>query len=50
MTRLVGELLVLHPTASLHVSGHSMGAALANLCALDLKFKLSIEQVGAWAI
>lgn len=32
----VGAVLAAHPTASLHVTGHSMGAAIATHAALDL--------------
>mmetsp|Transcript_6418 Transcript_6418/g.10983 ORF Transcript_6418/g.10983 Transcript_6418/m.10983 type:complete len:388 (+) Transcript_6418:33-1196(+) len=48
ITRLVGELVALHPTPRLFVTGHSMGAALANLCALDLKFAHQFTEVRSW--
>ena len=37
----------LHPGAGLHVTGHSMGAAIAEICALDAKFKFGIASVGS---
>ena len=48
VTSAIGELLGLHPGAALHVTGHSMGAAVAQICALDAKARFGIEKV--WLI
>eukprot|EP00195_Chlamydomonas_chlamydogama_P017386 CAMPEP_0202911722 /NCGR_PEP_ID=MMETSP1392-20130828/55737_1 /ASSEMBLY_ACC=CAM_ASM_000868 /TAXON_ID=225041 /ORGANISM="Chlamydomonas chlamydogama, Strain SAG 11-48b" /LENGTH=78 /DNA_ID=CAMNT_0049602339 /DNA_START=20 /DNA_END=252 /DNA_ORIENTATION=- len=45
MTRAIQALLQQHPDASLYVTGHSMGGALAQLCALDARFYLNISEV-----
>uniref|UniRef100_A0A7S3VTA6 Fungal lipase-type domain-containing protein n=1 Tax=Dunaliella tertiolecta TaxID=3047 RepID=A0A7S3VTA6_DUNTE len=37
-----------HNTPRLFVTGHSMGAAISSLCALDLKFKLGFTDVRQW--
>lgn len=34
-----------HPGAPLYVIGHSMGAALATICAMDVKFKAGLSDV-----
>ena len=34
-----------HPGAPLYAIGHSMGAALATVCAMDLKFRLGLADV-----
>ena len=36
ITASIKDLLLLHPQASLFTTGHSMGGALASLCAVDL--------------
>ena len=41
----VEDLLKLHPGAGLHVTGHSMGAAVAEICALEAKLKFGINRV-----
>ncbi|KAJ9521204.1 hypothetical protein QJQ45_022927 [Haematococcus lacustris] len=48
LTAAAMELLEQHPTPRLFVTGHSMGAALASLCAMDLKFKLNFTEVRSW--
>ncbi len=48
LSRAAEELLVLHPNAKLFVTGHSMGGALATLCALDLKFRHNFTDVREW--
>lgn len=45
VTAAIGVLMRLHPGAGLHVTGHSMGAAIAEICALDAKFKFRIATV-----
>ena len=50
ITHAVSELLERHPGAPLYVTGHSMGGALAQLCAMDLKFKLGIQEVGGFGV
>jgi hypothetical protein len=47
LTAAAQELMVKHRTPRLFVTGHSMGGALATLCALDLKFKLNFTEVTA---
>lgn len=48
VSKAVAELLALHPAASLYSVGHSMGAAVAQLCALDMKFMYNISHVGCY--
>ncbi|MEW5299856.1 MAG: hypothetical protein WDW36_002830 [Sanguina aurantia] len=48
VTQAVAGLLVLHPDAALYSVGHSMGAAVAQLCALDMKFMYNISHVGCY--
>ncbi|GAX78569.1 hypothetical protein CEUSTIGMA_g6009.t1 [Chlamydomonas eustigma] len=45
ITAAIQSVLVQHPDASLYVTGHSMGAALAQICAVDSKIKLGVAQV-----
>ncbi len=45
LTRLVGEIVAAHPTPRLFMTGHSMGGALSNLAALDLKFVHNFTEV-----
>lgn len=45
VTGLVGELIKLYPNSGLYVTGHSMGGALAHLCALDMKYMYNITDV-----
>lgn len=44
VTESVGQLLKLHPEADLYVIGHSMGAAMAHVCILDMKFKYQLPK------
>ena len=44
VTESVGALLKEHPTANLFVIGHSMGAAMAHVCVLDLKFRMGLPK------
>ena len=44
MTESVGHLLQKHPNSKLYVIGHSMGAAMATVCVLDLKFRYNLTQ------
>lgn len=37
-----------YPNAPLYVAGHSMGAAMAHICALDLKFTLGFDDVNVY--
>ncbi|MEW5319665.1 MAG: hypothetical protein WDW38_010805 [Sanguina aurantia] len=48
VTQAVAGLLALHPDAALYSVGHSMGAAVAQLCALDMKFMYNISHVGCY--
>ena len=48
ITAAVGELLVAHPGVWMYTTGHSMGAALAQLAALDIKFHYDIDSVGCY--
>lgn len=49
LTRAVGELVAAHPTPRLFITGHSMGAALGSLAALDLKFLHNFTEVRMWS-
>ena len=44
MTESAGQLLQQHPDADLYVIGHSMGAAMAHVCVLDLKFRYALPR------
>lgn len=44
VTESVGRLLQKHPNANLYVIGHSMGAAMATVCVLDLKFRYNLTK------
>lgn len=46
ITGAVQELLAQHPGAKMYAVGHSMGGALAQLCALDVKFNFNVSYVG----
>ena len=48
ITQAVRELREEFPSAPLYVAGHSMGAAMAHICALDLKFTLGLENVNVY--
>lgn len=45
ITLAVARLRQQHPDAPIYVSGHSMGGALATLCALDLRLSLGAPDV-----
>lgn len=45
VTAAVGRLMQRHPNAPVYVSGHSLGGALATLCALDLKLNQGAHDV-----
>jgi hypothetical protein len=45
MTAAVRNMSAAHPGAPLYVIGHSMGAALATICAMDIKFKAGLSDV-----
>lgn len=49
ITRAVRALREQYPNAPLYVAGHSMGAAMAHICALDLKFTLGFENVNVYS-
>lgn len=48
ITRAVRALREEYPNAPLYVAGHSMGAAMAHICALDLKFTLGFDNVNVY--
>ena len=48
ITRAVRALKEQYPNAPLYVAGHSMGAAMAHICALDLKFTLGFDDVNVY--
>ena len=48
ITAAVRSLRDQYPDAPLYVAGHSMGAAMAHICALDLKFTLGFEDVNVY--
>ena len=45
ITAAVRNMAAAHPGAPLYVIGHSMGAALATICAMDVKFKANLTDV-----
>jgi hypothetical protein len=45
ITAAVRAMAAAHPGAPLYVLGHSMGAALATICAMDVKFKANLTDV-----
>jgi len=45
ITAAVRNMAAAHPNAPLYVIGHSMGAALATICAMDVKFKAKLRDV-----
>ena len=48
ITQAVRELREEFPNAPLYVAGHSMGAAMAHICALDMKFTLGFETINVY--
>lgn len=48
ITTAVRALKAQYPNAPLYVAGHSMGAAMAHICAMDLKFTLEFEDVNVY--
>lgn len=48
VTEAVGWLRQQYPSAGLHITGHSMGGALAHLAALDLKFRYGIQEISVY--
>lgn len=49
ITQAVRALREEYPNAPLYVAGHSMGAAMAHICALDLKFTLGFDNVNVYS-
>ena len=45
ITASVRKMHAEHPGAPLYAIGHSMGAALATICAMDVKFKVGLRDV-----
>ena len=45
ITESVRSMAAAHPGAPLYAIGHSMGAALATICAMDVKFKANLTDV-----
>ena len=45
MTAAVRAMAARHPGVPLYAIGHSMGAAMATIAALDLKFKANLSDV-----
>jgi hypothetical protein len=45
ITIAVRELVKQHPGKPLYVAGHSMGAAMAHICAIDLRFTINLTDV-----
>ena len=45
ITAAVRKMHAEHPNAPLYAIGHSMGAALATICAMDVKFKVGLRDV-----
>ncbi|DBA78087.1 TPA: hypothetical protein ACH3X2_008060 [Trebouxia sp. C0005] len=48
ITTAVRALQEEYPHAPLYVAGHSMGAAMAHICAMDLKFTLGFDDVNVY--
>lgn len=48
ITQAVREMKEEFPNAPLYVAGHSMGAAMAHICALDMKFTLGFETINVY--
>lgn len=48
ITRAVRALKEEYPNAPLYVAGHSMGAAMAHICALDMKFTLGFDNINVY--
>lgn len=48
ITTAVRALQQEYPNAPLYVAGHSMGAAMAHICAMDLKFTLGFDDVNVY--
>ena len=48
ITTAVRALQEEYPHAPLYVAGHSMGAAMAHICAMDLKFTLGFHDVNVY--
>lgn len=40
----VGAMLEQHPGADVYIMGHSMGAAVATICAIDVKFTFNLTR------
>lgn len=45
ITASIRKMHAEHPDAPLYALGHSMGAALATICAMDVKFKVGLKDV-----
>ena len=45
ITAEVKRLAALFPDLPLYIGGHSMGAAMAHMCALDLRYNANMSQV-----
>ena len=45
ITESIRKMAAEHPGAPLYAIGHSMGAALATICAMDVKFKANLTDV-----
>lgn len=45
ITASIRKMHAEHPNAPLYAIGHSMGAALATICAMDVKFKVGLKDV-----
>ena len=44
VTAAVASLLQSHPGAQVYIIGHSMGAAVATVCAMDVKFTFNLTR------
>eukprot|EP00887_Chlorella_sp_A99_P003551 scaffold7.g3551.t1 len=45
VTRAVRELMAQHPRAPVYVTGHSLGGAMATICAMDIRLNLGASDV-----